>query len=640
MRRERLVLLLLVFSMLLPQAAGAEAPGLQFDDMPGIVRPGKTERIYLTAPADMTVTLSLKGEQTAPVTLKSNVALNAGRNGILWDGVDVAGQPVAAGNYQLMAVAGDLSALTNVRIGAVSPALDGVRISDAVLRPGDSAWMLVATANMPGILRLSIMTEDLQYQEVMYQQVPAGELHVPWDGTLGGIPVTAGLRTLTLDLTDQDGFSSNAHHVLVQVMSPINSQLPPTDEGSDILVVGEEPGFEDEEPVVASADNAGNEPLVIGEPISVDDILPESVPEPVAVQQPTPKMQYKIPSLEPIPESAWGTSYWTTPVGQWDEDKIWEIMMQPLTVLRGPDQRQTYKLRKTPDTDNKRENIVGEITYESQGVHVLGTLDNGWSLIEANNSSYGPDNRTRRGYGESDAIIKGYVETKYLESITPRTDYGLLIDKLTQEMYVFKEGKLFTTLTISTGLPTRQQPWNETPSGEYLMVSRVGGFTTGNLVCPMAMRINGGMLIHEVPYILNESTGYKDYSIQERVLGQKASHGCIRVQRKNNDDGISMTWIWNNIKLNTKVIVWDDFPGRFYEYPAHDLQLYFNPQGGKFYHLDQNCPSIRDRYLPLKGAMLYGELDLDEHQALTPCTRCKPPIRRNEIDQINRDNGF
>lgn len=101
MRRERLVLLLLVFSMLLPQAAGAEAPGLQFDDMPGIVRPGKTERIYLTAPADMTVTLSLKGEQTAPVTLKSNVALNAGRNGILWDGVDVAGQPVAAGNYQI-----------------------------------------------------------------------------------------------------------------------------------------------------------------------------------------------------------------------------------------------------------------------------------------------------------------------------------------------------------------------------------------------------------------------------------------------------------------------------------------------------------------------------------------------------------
>ena len=28
------------------------------------------------------------------------------------------------------------------------------------------------------------------------------------------------------------------------------------------------------------------------------------------------------------------------------------------------------------------ENILGEITCESQGVHVLKTLDNGWSYVE------------------------------------------------------------------------------------------------------------------------------------------------------------------------------------------------------------------------------------------------------------------
>lgn len=639
MLRKRLVLVFLVLTMLLPQAAGAQASGLRFDDIPGLIRPGRTERISLTATLEGTATLSLQSGQEPPITLRSDLVLKAGDNSVYWDGMNVSGGMVAPGAYKLVAVMGDLSASADIVVGERSPQLDAVRISDAVLRPGSGGWMLLTTANMPGVLRLSILTDDLKRQELLHQRVPAGELHIPWDGTLAGTPVTPGLRTLALDLSDDSGFSSNPHHVLVQVMAPVSSQLPPTDEGADVLVVAEEPAMDDdgEPPDTAPQDTLDDAPLIIGAPPGAQE---DNAPQPQALTAHTPKMQYKIPSLEPIPESEWGTSYWTTPVGEWNEEKIWEIMMQPLTVLRGPDQRQTYKLRKTPDTSSARENIIGEITYESQGVHVLETLDNGWSLIEANNSSYGPDNRTRRGYGESDAIIKGYVETKYLESITPRTDYGLLIDKLTQEMYVFKDGKLFTTLVISTGLPTRQQPWNETPSGEYLMVSRVGGFTTGNLVCPMAMRINGGMLIHEVPYILNEATGYKDYSLQERVLGQKASHGCIRVQRKDNADGISMTWVWNNIKLNTKVLVWDDFPGRFYEYPDQALQLYYNPQGGKFYHLDRRCPSIRDRFLPLKGEMTYGDLEHSDYAALTPCTRCSPPIRRDKIDQINRDNGF
>jgi hypothetical protein len=193
---------------------------------------------------------------------------------------------------------------------------------------------------------------------------------------------------------------------------------------------------------------------------------------------------------------------------------------------------------------------------------------------------------------------------------------------------------------ISTGKPTRQQPWNETPSGEFLMVSRTGDFPAGNLTCAMGMRINGGCLIHEVPYLTNVVTQYRDYSAQEAQLGTKASHGCVRVQRKNNSDGMNMTWLWNNIKVNTKVLVWDDAPGRFYEYPSDDMMLYFNPTGGKFYHLDQNCRSIRDRYLPLKGSFTYAQLDDAENRKLTPCSSCNPPIRKSEIDEINRKNGF
>ena len=176
-------------------------------------------------------------------------------------------------------------------------------------------------------------------------------------------------------------------------------------------------------------------------------------------------------------------------------------------------------MRATRDDSSKRENIVGEVGYQSQGVHVIEQYDDGWSLVEVYNSSYGPNNRTRRGYGDTDNLIRGYIKTSELKVITPRDDYGLLIDKLKQRMYVFQDGKIITELLISTGVPTSKQPWNETPSGEFLMVSRTGDFNAGNLVCRMAMRINGGV-DPGVPYILTAHRHW-DYSSQEAQLGKK-----------------------------------------------------------------------------------------------------------------------
>ena len=608
-----LLALLMIFSLTF---ARAEQTAPAFDDMPGLVRPGKTERLTFSSPTEGEGALFLtdaEGGQLIP--LNPQVHVHQGSNTLFWDGMDAQGAPVAPGDYAFVLRFDGADTAAQVKVGDISPRLDPVHVSDASLRPGQDDWLIAATANRPGLLTLSILMDDLQPQAILSQQVPQGDLHIPWDGTIGGIPAAPGLRTLTLTLVEEDGFTSNPQHVLVQVMAPVASPTPEAAASAD-------PQPEATEPSDAA--------------VSEQPLVAEAEPEPTA----KPRMQYKIPSLEPIPQTEWGGNYWTTPVGEWDEDKIWEIMVQPLTVITGRDQRETYKLRKTPDSSSKRENIVGEITYVSQGVHILETLDNGWTLVEANNSSYGPNNRSRRGYGDTDEIIKGYVETKYLETVTPRDDFGVLVDKLKQEMYIFKDGKLYTTLIISTGKPTKAQPWNETPSGEFLMVSRVGDFPAGNLTCGMGMRINGGSLIHEVPYLTNEVTGYRDYGPQERQLGQKASHGCIRVQRKNNDDGINMTWVWNNIKLNTKVLVWDDSPGRYHEYPEDSLALYFNPTGGQFYHADQNCSSIKDRYLPLKGSFTYGELESGDNLKFKPCPYCDPPMRAPLIDQLNAANGF
>ncbi|MGI6688274.1 MAG: L,D-transpeptidase [Christensenellales bacterium] len=581
----------------------AEEPRLRFALTPEMIRPGRTERVGFVAVESGLASLHLEGPEGALTPIMDNIPVQAGENHLAWNGFDQTQGLIPQGEYRLVIQMGDERAEAHLIVGLESPRIIKLKIDNSHIMPGQP-WKMSAHLNMRGKLMVVFHIADQLY-EIFNAQVPEGETTVAWDGLIDGIPAPEGQHTLSILFLDDEGFAANQQHVTLTV-----EPVP-------------------EVPAVSDA--------VTPMPETVDSTALETVEPAVATQAPK---RYTLPTKETVSKEEEGSSYWTLPVGEWNEEAIWKVMMQPLTVVVGGDQRDTYKLRAAKDESMKRENILGEITYESQGVHVIEQTDDGWSLVEVYNSSYGPNNRTRRGYGDTDDLIRGYVRTQNLKTITPRDDYGVLIDKLKQRLYVFKDGKKYTELLISTGIPTKQQPWNETPSGEFLMVSRVGQFNAGNLVCRMAMRINGGCLIHEVPYIENISTGYWDYSSQEAQLGTKASHGCIRVQRLNNDDGINMSWLWNNIKVNTKVLVWDDFPGRFYEYPDDSLALYYNPDRGQYYHLDQNCRSIKNRYLPLKGTMTYGELDDASYQKLTPCKSCNPPIRKAEIDKINRDNGF
>lgn len=210
----------------------------------------------------------------------------------------------------------------------------------------------------------------------------------------------------------------------------------------------------------------------------------------------------------------------------------------------------------------------------------------------------------------------------------------MIIDKLTQSLYIFKDGKLFTTLAVSTGLYNERQPYNETRSGEFVIISRVGDFKSDNLVCGMGLRFNSGDLLHEVPHVKN-ADGTKNYKNCEPKLGSRASHGCVRVQRLKNADGINMTWVWNNIKVGTKLVIWEDFAGRQMEIPADETPLYYNPDGGSSYHSTANCKGVKDKYLPLT-AFTYGELETGAFVKLTACAYCFPPRRRADIEEINR----
>ena len=153
----------------------------------------------------------------------------------------------------------------------------------------------------------------------------------------------------------------------------------------------------------------------------------------------------------------------------------------------------------------------------------------------------------------------------------------------------------------------------------------------------MGLLLNNGCLIHEVPSVVYES-GLHDFSSTEPKLGHKASHGCIRVQRQPNKQGQSMKWLWNHLKTNTRVFVWDDAT-RYTDYPDDQTQLYYNTVGGSRYHTTPNCASVNRRYWPL-APFKYGELTLTPYNELTPCASCSAPQRPETIYQSNLKNGY
>lgn len=61
--------------------------------------------------------------------------------------------------------------------------------------------------------------------------------------------------------------------------------------------------------------------------------------------------------------------------------------------------------------------------------------------------------------------------------------------------------------------------------------------------------------------------------------------------------------------------------------PDPGQTLYYNPDGGSYYHADQNCTRIDNKYLPLKGSFLYSQRDEAAYQALQPCSNCNSPGR-------------
>ena len=362
---------------------------------------------------------------------------------------------------------------------------------------------------------------------------------------------------------------------------------------------------------------------------AAEDFLLGVEPEPSAI---TPAYRS---SVHPEPEHE--DCYWCTPMDLGDDDAVWRMLTAPMTVVDIDMNKQTV-IYAEPDENSEP---IGMVTGQSQGLHVLETRDDGWTWVETYSTSF-HDSKVKNFNG----FVTGYIQSKKLKTIKVNQDYGIIIDKLTQRLYFFKDGHLETSLAVSTGkynpAAKKQQPYNETRSGEYnIIYTKTGALNDedSGMVCSYALKFNAADYFHEVPHKKN-ADGTKNFRGFEEILGKRASHGCIRVQAKKNPAGYCMSVLADLIKKRKdkaviKFVIWEDYQGRQVKIPADDTPLYYNPKGGSMYHSVADCTSIKKKFLPLT-AFTFGELEEEPFHKLKACPYCQPTPRKDFLDEINQ----
>lgn len=137
------------------------------------------------------------------------------------------------------------------------------------------------------------------------------------------------------------------------------------------------------------------------------------------------------------------------------------------------------------------------------------------------------------------------------EEVDTRPDYVIRVNRClnTVTIYEIEEGhgeKPIKAMACSTG-----KPWHPTALGTF----KTSDYYDWRLMCgdcysQYAVRFNGMMLFHSVPYDTMKPDSL--WSAQYNMLGEYASSGCVRLAV------IDAKWIYDNCKKGTKVVVYDN----------------------------------------------------------------------------------
>jgi len=66
-------------------------------------------------------------------------------------------------------------------------------------------------------------------------------------------------------------------------------------------------------------------------------------------------------------------------------------------------------------------------------------------------------------------------------------------------------------------------------------------------------------------------------------------------------------------------------PPQITAYPG--MTCYYNPDGGASYHINPNCPSANEEYLPFKGTFSWEQVNSGDYASLKACSICGAPMR-------------
>ena len=224
------------------------------------------------------------------------------------------------------------------------------------------------------------------------------------------------------------------------------------------------------------------------------------------------------------------------------DEEIWEIMMKPSVVIKGSGNGILHAVSLYAEP-NSRSKTTGSVREYTQALEVLET-NGDWTLVRAWN------------YKDSKECT-GYIRTDRLQVVKPAAHYGVLIDKLDQSMTVYQDGKPVGTVAVSTGKPSNHQ--FETAAGAFLTNIRDqgGSFAQDGFRYEYPIRYHAGNFIHGLGY--TRVGRPRDYSKNLPMLGQKATHGCVRVSSfVTEENGINLFWIWTRLPYHTRVIILDD----------------------------------------------------------------------------------
>ncbi len=227
------------------------------------------------------------------------------------------------------------------------------------------------------------------------------------------------------------------------------------------------------------------------------------------------------------------------------DEETWEIMMKPSVVIDRSGSSLRLKLREEP---SDRSPAAGLVCCATQGLEVL-SVEGDWAQVRA------------AGYSNG-RLVTGWYPLKELVTVTPAPHYAVLVDKREQTLTVWQDGHPIGTVPVSTGLATEKKPERETSPGAFLTdIHFSRDFAQEGARYDYPLRYQGGNIIHSTGYARIPHAAYsvKDYSKNLPLLGEKASHGCVRVSPFASPDcPVNSYWLWTHLPYHTRVIILDD----------------------------------------------------------------------------------